>query len=119
MVNELGIKGVVSINEEFERVVTLTPEEWASHGVEMKRINCGDFNFVPSKTELKEAADFIQDKINQGGSVYVHCKAGRTRSATVVATYLILHCGHTGEKKCLSRRKNISSRIGIQSDEKA
>ena len=105
MVNELGIKGVVSINEEFERVVTLSPEEWAAHGVEMKRINCGDFNFVPSKTELKDAADFIQHKISEGGSVYVHCKAGRTRSATVVATYLILHCGHTGE------RSQISSKI--------
>ena len=62
----------------------------------MKRINCGDFNFVPSKDELIDAANFIQAKMDQGGSVYVHCKAGRTRSATVVATYLILHCGHTG-----------------------
>merc|ERR1712168_263980 len=45
MVDELGVKGVVSINEEFERVVTFTPDEWASKGVEMKRIDCGDFNF--------------------------------------------------------------------------
>ena len=63
----------------------------------MKRLNCGDFNFVPSKDELIDAANFIQAKMDQGGSVYVHCKAGRTRSATVVATYLILHCGHTGK----------------------
>ena len=63
----------------------------------MKRIDCGDFNFVPSKDELIDAANFIQAKMDQGGSVYVHCKAGRTRSATVVAAYLILHCGHTGK----------------------
>merc|ERR1712106_121765 len=64
-------------------------------GVELKTIDCGDFNFVPTRAELLEAADFIKGKMDQGGAVYVHCKAGRTRSATVVATYLIVHCGHT------------------------
>jgi len=31
----------------------------------------------------------IADSHNQPGTVYVHCKAGRTRSATLVACYLI------------------------------
>ena len=96
MTSDLGVTGVVSINEPFERVVTFTKEEWAARGVELKTIDCGDFNFVPSRVELLDAADFIKAKMDQGGAVYVHCKAGRTRSATVVATYLIVHCGHTG-----------------------
>ena len=33
--------------------------------------------------------------LSDGGGVYVHCKAGRTRSATIVAAYLILHQNHT------------------------
>merc|ERR1711953_390539 len=92
---ELGVTGVVSVNEEFERVVTLSSDEWNRIGVELLKVNCGDFNFAPKAEDLKAAADFIQNKVEDGGGVYVHCKAGRTRSATIVAAYLILHQNHT------------------------
>ena len=34
-----------------------------SMGVELLKINCGDFNFAPDLTDLKKAADFIESKI--------------------------------------------------------
>ena len=60
---ELGVTGVVSVNEEFERVVTLSSDEWNRIGVELLKVNCGDFNFAPKPEDLKAAADFIQNKV--------------------------------------------------------
>ena len=42
---------------------------------------------VPSFSKLKTGVDFI--KSIDDGKVYIHCKAGRTRSATLVACYLM------------------------------
>ena len=45
---------------------------------------------APSQQQLCEGVAWIVDKAQSGkGSVYVHCKAGRARSATLVAAYLI------------------------------
>jgi protein phosphatase len=41
---------------------------------------------------LREAVAFIDEQVGRGEVVYVHCKAGYSRSAAVVAAYLI----HTG-----------------------
>ena len=45
---------------------------------------------APSQQQLCKGVAWIVDKAQSGkGSVYVHCKAGRARSATLVAAYLI------------------------------
>ena len=45
---------------------------------------------APSHQQLCEGVAWILDEAQSGkGSVYVHCKAGRARSATLVAAYLI------------------------------
>ena len=51
---------------------------------------------APSQEQLCEGVAWILDKNKSGkGTVYVHCKAGRARSATLVAAYLMevgAHC---------------------------
>ena len=94
---KFNVGGVVSVNQEFERVVTLSYDEWQAKDVELLKVDCADFNFAPSREDLIKAANFMDSKILDGKSVYVHCKAGRTRSATIVAAYLILHQNHTGK----------------------
>jgi len=94
---KFNVGGVVSVNQEFERVVTLSYDEWQAKDVELLKVDCADFNFAPSREDLIKAANFMDSKILDGKSVYVHCKAGRTRSATIVAAYLILHQNHTVE----------------------
>ena len=64
-------------------------KEWSEAGVEQLHIPTPDLVAAPSLPSLKEAVKFIHCHGNKGGSVYVHCKAGRTRSATVVACYLM------------------------------
>ena len=45
---------------------------------------------APSHQQLCKGVAWIVDKEQSGkGTVYVHCKAGRARSATLVAAYLI------------------------------
>ena len=49
-----------------------------------------DIFSAPSQQRLEEGVAWMVDEASSGkGSVYVHCKAGRARSATLVAAYLI------------------------------
>ena len=44
---------------------------------------------APAQNILVEGVEFMNRNISKGGVVYVHCKAGRSRSATLVACYLM------------------------------
>ena len=46
---------------------------------------------APTVPQLRDAAAFIAEQ-SQRGTVYVHCKAGYSRSAAAIGAYL-LHCG--------------------------
>ena len=58
-------------------------------GVTQLKIQTVDYVGTPTQTNILKAIHFIQDSNSRQESVYVHCKAGRTRSATVVACYLM------------------------------
>lgn len=47
---------------------------------------------APTQNELRGAVDFISARIAAGDTVYVHCKVGYSRTATVVGAYL-MDCG--------------------------
>jgi protein-tyrosine phosphatase len=49
---------------------------------------------APTAEQIRAAVEFIDRHARAGGVVYVHCKAGYSRSAAVVASYL-LHAGLT------------------------
>ena len=55
---------MVSCNEEFERVVTLSQEEWKNIGVDLFKVNVADFDFAPSIEQLDEAAEFMNKYIS-------------------------------------------------------
>ncbi|XP_013404192.1 phosphatidylglycerophosphatase and protein-tyrosine phosphatase 1-like [Lingula anatina] len=59
---------------------------WQKLGVEQLRLSTTDLT-PPSVQDLTKGVNFILDAPE--GSVYVHCKAGRSRSATLVACYLM------------------------------
>ena len=48
-----------------------------------------DFVGVLTLDNMERAVQMILEHEKRGGKVYVHCKAGRTRSATVSACYLL------------------------------
>ncbi|XP_060767186.1 phosphatidylglycerophosphatase and protein-tyrosine phosphatase 1 isoform X1 [Neoarius graeffei] len=68
-------------------------KEWKSDGVEQIRLSTVDLTGVPSLEHIHRGVDFVLKHRDQGTSVYIHCKAGRSRSATLAAAYLIrIHC---------------------------
>lgn len=60
------------------------------HSVSFERMPIKD-TWVPSRNEMIEILDLIDDSINDGKPVYVHCWGGRGRTGTVAGCYLARH----------------------------
>ena len=91
MVERENIKGVVSMNEDYELALFSHQKEgWTRLGVEFLQLSTTDIFSAPSQDKLERGVEFISDITSTTqGTVYVHCKAGRTRSATLVGCYLL------------------------------
>uniref|UniRef100_F1L1Y2 Phosphatidylglycerophosphatase and protein-tyrosine phosphatase 1 n=1 Tax=Ascaris suum TaxID=6253 RepID=F1L1Y2_ASCSU len=90
--NKENVGGVVCCTEEFETKAawsSMTKEDWAQHEIAFHEIPMKDFVGSSSRPEIQRAVQFINNIAKQGKSVYVHCKAGRTRSTTLVVCYLM------------------------------
>merc|ERR1719288_548646 len=89
------------MNEDYElRYFSNQTSEWNDLGVEFLQLATVDIFEAPSADKLKQGVDFIT-RITQErphSSFYVHCKAGRTRSATLVGCYLIEKYGMSPEE---------------------
>ncbi|XP_028762659.1 putative dual specificity protein phosphatase DSP8 [Neltuma alba] len=86
---ELGVRGVITLNESYE---TLVPTSlYHAHGIDHLVIPTRDYCFAPSLHDICSAVDFIHENALAGRVTYVHCKAGRGRSTTVVICYLVHH----------------------------
>lgn len=86
---QLGVCGVITLNESYE---TLVPTSlYLAHGIEHLVIPTRDYLFAPSFGDICRAVDFIHENASSGKTTYVHCKAGRGRSTTIVLCYLVQH----------------------------
>jgi atypical dual specificity phosphatase len=79
-----GIKTIVTIRE-----VPL-PRQWFSDGnsVDYFHLRVEDYG-APSLEEMDNIVDYIQQQISYKKPVMVHCAAGRGRTGTILAAYLI------------------------------
>lgn len=66
----------------------VTTATWEALGAEHKIIEAEDFNPL-TQDQIKEAVKFLIKQDNEGVTTYVHCKAGRGRSATAVVCFLM------------------------------
>ncbi|CAH0391747.1 unnamed protein product [Bemisia tabaci] len=90
LITKENVKGVVSMNEDYELLFCNTAEEYKKNGIEFLQLPTIDIFAAPCQDKLAKGVKFIDSiKETKNGSVYVHCKAGRTRSATLVGCYLI------------------------------
>lgn len=105
---ELGITGVINMCEEYPGPVAA----YSKNGIEQLHLPTVDF--VPPTDEfVQRGVDFIETHRARGGKVYVHCKAGRGRSATIVLCYLVAR-GHTlqsGMELMLQKRPQILKKL--------
>lgn len=83
-----GITGVVNTCAEYTGPVAA----YTRAGITQLHIPILDYS-PPTEADVARALAFIREVAAKGGDVYVHCKAGRGRSATVVMCYLIAEKG--------------------------
>lgn len=87
---EAGVTGVVNMCEEYFGPM----REYERLGIEQLHLPTIDFTH-PLEEHVEAGAAFIEKHVSQGGTVYVHCKAGRARSATIVLWWLVRYRGMT------------------------
>ena len=87
-----GVGAVLNTCREWRGPV----EEYQAAGIEELRLPITDFT-APSLDDVRAGVAFIQRQAAAGRKVYVHCKAGRGRSATIVLCYLVAQ-GHSPEE---------------------
>jgi atypical dual specificity phosphatase len=82
-------------------------------GIEQLHLPTVDFH-PPTLQMIQQGVAFIKQQIDTGGSVYVHCKAGRARSATVALCYLIAHrqmSPEQAQQHLLDHRPHVNPRL--------
>uniref|UniRef100_A0A3B3ZHM7 Phosphatidylglycerophosphatase and protein-tyrosine phosphatase 1 n=1 Tax=Periophthalmus magnuspinnatus TaxID=409849 RepID=A0A3B3ZHM7_9GOBI len=100
-INKEHVGGVITMNEEYEtQLLCNSTQEWQEAGVEQLRLSTVDLLGVPSLEHLHRGVEFAVRHRDQGNTVYVHCKAGRCRSATMAAAYLIRVYCVTPDEAC-------------------
>ena len=83
------MKAVISINEGFElQWFTPSTAEWQKLGVCQYHFPVVDRD-APSLDMINKVLQIIQCHAQRNESIYIHCKSGQGRSATIVASYLI------------------------------
>lgn len=113
--NQLGSEGktlakkekvgaVLSVNQPLERLprglsLPYTANDWQELGILYQEMDVKDHTPL-NNDELNQAADFINAQLDAGKNVYVHCRAGRGRSAMAVAAYLIKYRKKSVEDAC-------------------
>uniref|UniRef100_A0A452ZLC3 Uncharacterized protein n=1 Tax=Aegilops tauschii subsp. strangulata TaxID=200361 RepID=A0A452ZLC3_AEGTS len=85
-----------------------------ANGIEHLEIPTRDYAYAPSQKDICKAVDFINRHALQGNTTYVHCKAGRGRSTTVVLCYLIKYKNMTPED-AWAHTKSIRPRVCLTS----
>jgi atypical dual specificity phosphatase len=79
-----GVRAVVNMCEEFSGPV----ESYARMGIEQLHLPTIDFT-PPRFADIERGVAFIDAHAAKGEAVYVHCKAGRGRSATLVLCWMM------------------------------
>ncbi|KAA8494038.1 putative dual specificity protein phosphatase DSP8 [Porphyridium purpureum] len=89
------------------------PREYAKHGLEQLYVPMVDF-VPPSLSDLEACVEKVHEFVQQQKTVYVHCKAGRGRSASVVMCYLIKYANMTPEQAnefLVSKRPQVIAQL--------
>src|SRR5262245_23160471 len=87
---ELGVGAVVNMCEEFAG----HQDTLSRHGLDQLCLPTLDYH-PPSESDIRRGIRFMLDHAAAGRKIYVHCKAGRGRSATLVLCYLMAAHGWT------------------------
>ena len=113
LIEDEKISSVVNLVAEKSCFV---PSKWTPYSL---AIPLPDF-VAPSYEQLEPGVEFIQSELASGRNVYVHCRAGKGRSATLVACWLVKYKGFTpaSAQSYLSQQRpqvltSLASRLAV------
>jgi atypical dual specificity phosphatase len=92
LVSREGVRGVLNLCREWGQARGL----YERLGVRELRLHVIDYD-LPTHEQALQGVAFMRLHALRGESVYVHCKAGRGRSTTLVLCYLTLYGGLSPE----------------------
>ena len=101
------VTGLINFCDEFDG-----HPDYGTYGMRQLRLPTLDY-CSPTTQQLEAGLDFIRRQ-PPGGSVYVHCKAGRGRAGTMLMAYLIDEKGLTpsaAQEALLAARPHVSTRL--------
>ncbi|MEW5985295.1 MAG: dual specificity protein phosphatase [Chloroflexota bacterium] len=92
-IEEAGITAVLNVRAERHDDYP----RYQAHQIDYLQLKVLDI-MLPSHEALGEGVAFIDQHVQKGGVVLVHCAKGRGRSAALLAAYLMRHEGYTFEQ---------------------
>ncbi|XP_065186558.1 phosphatidylglycerophosphatase and protein-tyrosine phosphatase 1-like [Sycon ciliatum] len=111
LVEEENVRLVVTLCRSYEtQLFTNSELEWGRLNVRQIHIPVMEYFGTPSVEQMEYAVSAIR-ALDDGESAYIHCKAGRSRSATVAGSYLIETTGSTPDQavyRLKEKRPHIS-----------
>lgn len=119
----LGVTNVVGLLEPFELEDSLFTqpvkrENWTSLGITSDYMETEDFKSLSQQTLDKTYWLLVEILENPDALVYIHCKAGRGRSAAALLTYLSLVRKSVTFEENYAYLKSIRSAINLRDDQK-
>jgi protein-tyrosine phosphatase len=119
------VGAILSLLEDFEMRPALyyfrpiTKDDWEINDIRFLQIRTEDSCGV-SLDDIRKCMKYISDNLGDQRKVYIHCKAGRGRSASIVLCYLLyLLYGKTGHitpmdvKKSYEYLKTLRAEVSI------
>lgn len=105
---EQNIGAVLDVTCEFDAL------DWSSHFMDIDYLNIPILDHQsPTKSQLRQALNWMDSKRNQGKPVLVHCALGRGRSLFCVAAYLLAKHPELSPREVLQSITDIRSQAGL------
>jgi atypical dual specificity phosphatase len=104
--HKLGVRGVVNTCDEYAG-------PWRTYeqfGIQQLHIPVVDYT-APTSDQIDKAVAFIEKFRSRGEMIYIHCKAGKGRSTTVLVCYLMKAHNLTAQqalRMIIDRRHQVS-----------
>jgi atypical dual specificity phosphatase len=82
------------LNNDIQAVLNIRAERdddealYAKNNITYKKVEVLDM-IVPPLPAIDESVAWMREQIEDGRSVFIHCAKGRSRSATLIAAYLV------------------------------
>lgn len=79
-----GVSAIVDLRyEDIDDLIQLE-----KYSIDYLRVGIEDRG-IPTETQAKEIVNWIDERINNGNKVFIHCNLGRGRAPTIACLYLI------------------------------